>query len=145
MTEASAEPGTADKNCRILLCEDARGERTALAHFLRRAGYTVEESATGNSAIAALKSLHIDLVMLDLHMPDGDGFNVLNYLYEHRQALPVVLMTGLEPDQIEQKMRHLRRTELPAMLMKPINPTQLLDLLELSLSGNLPTTPIDDE
>lgn len=132
------QPEPMQKGHRILLCDDSRGERAALANYLRKAGYEVDETATGNSAIQALKTSHIDIVLLDLHMPDGDGFKVLNYVYEHRQALPVVLLTGLGPEAIEQKMLQMRLQELPMLLMKPINPNQLLDLLEMQLSGNIP-------
>ncbi len=123
----------------LLLCEDDASARRALGVYLRQAGYQVDEAADGGAAIRMLKTMRVDLVLLDLQMPGGDGFAVLNYLHEHRQALPVLLMTGLPPEQIQDRMQGLKRRELPPLLMKPINPEQVLQLVELQLAGQLPT------
>ena len=128
----------------LLLCEDDASARRALGLYLRKAGYEVAEAADGGQAIRQLKAGRIDLVLLDLQMPGGDGFAVLNYVYEHRQALPVVLMTGLQPNEIQDRMLGLTRRELPPLLMKPINPEQVLQLVELQLTGQLPTFPDAD-
>lgn len=123
---------------RILLCDDSPVERLALAHYMRGQGYVVDEAADGVAAILHLKHRPVDLVLLDLQMPDKDGFAVLNYIQEHRRALPVILLSGMPLDQIQHKMHNLREPELPPLLLKPIDPDQLLDIVELQLSGQLP-------
>lgn len=123
---------------RILLCDDSPVERLALAHFLRGQGYTVDEAADGEAAIQHLKHRAIDLMLLDLQMPEKDGFAVLRYVQTHRRALPVVLLSGMPLDQIQHKMHNLPEPELPPLLLKPVDPEQLLDLMELQLSGQLP-------
>lgn len=122
----------------MLVCDDSSVERKGLAVYLRSAGYDVEEAADGHAAVQALKSQRIDLLLLDLQMPGEDGFAVLNYVHEHRQALPVILLTGLPPEQIQDRMETLKRRELPPLFMKPVNPDQLLQVVELQLSGELP-------
>src|SRR5688500_2793813 len=89
---------------RLLLCDDSPVERLALAHYLRSSGYSVDEAGDGESALSHLKNRKVDLVLLDIQMPDVDGFDVLNYIREHRGALPVILLSGLQPDQIQDKM-----------------------------------------
>jgi CheY-like chemotaxis protein len=126
---------------RLLLCDDSPVERLALAHYLRGAGYNVDEAGDGESALQHLKHRKVDLVLLDLHMPGVDGFDVLNYLQEHRQALPVILLSGMPPDQIQHKMFNLRRSELPPLFIKPIDPAQLVDIVEMQLSGEMPEVP----
>jgi len=128
---------------RLLLCDDSPVERLALAHFLRRSGYAVDEAGDGDSALHHLKNRQIDLLLLDLHMPGSDGFDVLTYIQEHRRSLPVILLSGMSPDQIQHKMHALPNQELPPLLIKPIDPEALLDLLELQLSGQLPTSHSD--
>jgi CheY-like chemotaxis protein len=123
---------------RVLVCDDSAVERRGLAVYLRSAGYEVDETSDGEGAISALKRQRVDLLLLDLQMPGGDGFEVLNYVHEHRQALPVILLTGLPPEQIQDRMEKLKRRELPPLFMKPINPEQLLQVVELQLSGELP-------
>jgi CheY-like chemotaxis protein len=124
---------------RLLLCDDSTVERQALAHLLRRSGYSVEEAADGEAALVHIKHRPVDAVLLDLNMPDVDGFAVLSYLQEHRRALPVILLSGMPLHKIQHKIKGLPSPELPPLLIKPIDPDQLLTLLELQLSGQLPT------
>lgn len=123
---------------RLLLCDDSPVERLALAHFLRGNGYHVDEAADGDAAILHLKHRPVDLVLLDLQMPDIDGFGVLTYMQEHRRSLPVILLSGMALDQIQHKMHVLPTPELPPLLIKPFDPEQLLEIVELQLSGQLP-------
>lgn len=123
---------------RILLCDDSPVERLALGHFLRSAGFAVDEAGDGDAAILQLKHREVDLVLLDLHMPEVDGFGVLSYLQEHRRSLPVILLSGMPLHRIQHKMHELPTPELPPLLIKPIDPDQLLSMIELQLSGEMP-------
>jgi DNA-binding response OmpR family regulator len=79
-------------------------------------------------------------------MPDVDGFEVLGYLQQHRRALPVILLSGMPLNKIQHKIHTLPSPELPPLLIKPIDPDQLLSILDLQLSGELPSaTSPDDE
>ena len=127
-----------DGNPRLLLCDDSPIERLALGHYLRSNGYAVDEAADGKSALQFLKNRNIDLLLLDLQMPELDGFDVLNYIAEHRRSLPVILLSGMPPEDIQDKMLSLRSRELPPLLLKPVDPEQLVEIVELQLSGNLP-------
>jgi two-component system, NtrC family, sensor kinase len=138
---------------RVLLVDDSSAERVPLAHILRISGYAVDEVSDGDAAILHLKHRQVDAVLLDLHMPGVDGFEVLSYLQEHRRALPVVLLSGMPLDRIQHKIHSLPTPELPPLMIKPINPDQLLNVLELQLTGQLPpagapaetTEPYPDE
>jgi DNA-binding response OmpR family regulator len=123
---------------RILLCDDSDTERNALAHYLRDRQYMVDEVADGDAAVEHLKNKSVDLMLLDLHMPQRDGFGVLSYVQEHRRALPVILLSGLPPDQIQHRMNKLREKELPTLFIKPIDPEKLVRVIEMQLAGELP-------
>jgi DNA-binding response OmpR family regulator len=123
---------------RLLLCDDSAVERLALAHFLRNSGYNVDEAADGESAILHLKHRRVDLLLLDLHMPDVTGFDVLGYLQKHRPGLPVILLSGMPLDEIQHEMHGLPTPELPPMIIKPVDPDQLMEVVELQLAGELP-------
>jgi DNA-binding response OmpR family regulator len=123
---------------RILLCDDSPVERLALAHFLRGNDFDVDEAAGGDAAIQHLKHRQVDLVLLDLQMPRVDGFDVLCYIQEHRRSLPVILLSGMPVDAIQHKMHVLPTQELPPLMLKPIDPEQLLNLVDLQLNGQLP-------
>ena len=123
---------------KLLLCDDSPIERMALALFLRQEGYLVDEAGDGATAIDLLKSEPIDAILLDLHMPEKDGFDVLKYLQHHRRGMPVILLSGMPADEIQHEMHRLPNRELPPLFLKPIDPGQLVDVLELQLSGELP-------
>ena len=127
-----------DHRREVLLCDDSLTERTALARILRSSGYDVHEAGDGEAAIVLLKHNEIDLVLLDLNMPEVDGFEVLGYLQEHRKSLPVILLSGMPPERIQPKINSLPSHELPPLLLKPVDPDQLLDVMELQLNGELP-------
>jgi CheY-like chemotaxis protein len=126
---------TPTDGARLLLCDDSPIERLALAHYLRSSGFEVDEAGDGKSALQVLKHR---LLLLDLQMPDVDGFDVLNYVTEHRKSLPVVLLSGMPPDEIQGKMDSLRERELPPLLLKPVDPEQLVEIVEMQLAGDLP-------
>ena len=110
----------------------------ALAHYLRRAGYEVDEAGDGESAIRQLQNREVDAVLLDLQMPGVSGFEVLSYLQKHRKSLPVILLSGMPLDQIQQEIHGLPSRELPPLFLKPIDLDQLMQLMELQLRGEMP-------
>jgi DNA-binding response OmpR family regulator len=137
--EADSQPlEPSAENAKILLCDDSQAERTALAHYLNRQGYEVDQAGEGKSAIEHLKNHEVDLVLLDLQMPVMDGFDVLSYLQEHRRGLPVILLSGMPVDQIQQKIHGLPTQALPPLFLKPVDLNQLLQVLEMQLSGQMP-------
>ena len=84
-------------------------------------------------------------MLLDLNMPGSDGFDVLSYLQEHRRSLPVILLSGMPLNQIQHKMHGLVTPELPPLLLKPIDPQQLLGLIDLQMSDEVFQTTAGDE
>jgi CheY-like chemotaxis protein len=121
---------------RLLVCDDSPVERLALCHLLRATGYLVDEASDGKAAIEYLRSVPVDALVLDLMLPVLDGFEVLEHLRKHRPELPVVLMSGMTPDEIQHRMQRAH-TELPPLLLKPIELDQLVAILNLQLSGEI--------
>ncbi|HEY8665237.1 MAG TPA: response regulator [Tepidisphaeraceae bacterium] len=125
-------------NSNLLVCDDSPMERMGLVYFLRRAGYNVEEAETGEAALVKIKQGRFDLLLLDLNMPDLNGFDVLTYIQKTNRNIPVILLSGMAPDDIQDKMHSLPTQALPPLLIKPIDPEQLLQVVELQLHGELP-------
>jgi CheY-like chemotaxis protein len=122
---------------RVLLCDDSNAERSMLAQYLRRQGFDVAEVCGGDEALESLKNNEFDILLLDLQMPGTNGFDVLGYLQEHRRGLPVILLSGMPVDQIQQEIHALPSHELPPLFLKPVDLDQLVQILELQLSGEL--------
>jgi DNA-binding response OmpR family regulator len=110
---------------RALVVEDDAATRILLARTLQRDGWTVEQAADGESALAALHAVPPDLIVLDLMLPVADGFSLLERLRaEPRWAeVPVVVATGKaltadERGRLEHARAVLRKSEFrPADLL----------------------------
>src|SRR5688500_7120869 len=128
VAEEVSQEDQGNQSGRLLLCDDSATERTALARLLRDRGYEVDEAADGSAALLVLRGSRrpYDLLLLDLQMPETDGFDVLAYVQRHRPDLPVVVLSGLPPDQIGEGIARLPGAELPPLLLKPIDSEQLL-------------------
>ena len=126
----------------VLIADDAPEVCAAAARLFRRRGFETVTAADGGEAIELLQKQKIDAAILDLQMPGTDGFAVLDYVAEHRRALPVMLLSGLPADQIQDRMENLKQDQaLPPLFLKPVDYDQLGEVLELLLSGDLPAVP----
>lgn len=138
-SDAREEPSVVPaRRPRVLVADDNETVREALSQLLLRSGYEVTTAADGQAAVEVLKDARVDAVLLDLQMPGHDGFEALEYLQEHRRGLPVLLLSGLPADEIQDRMHRLSSGQLPPLFLKPCDYDQLLDVLELMLSGELP-------
>jgi len=68
------------------------------SHLLRRQGHTVEIAATGRQALDLLEDASFDVVLMDLHMPDMDGFSAARMIRERERGgdlhLPIIAITA---------------------------------------------------
>ena len=83
--ESMKAASAAEKRGRILIVDDSELNRMALAEILAINSYDVLEASGGVEAISVLQGEggQIDLVLLDLYMPDIDGFGVLTMMHKH--------------------------------------------------------------
>lgn len=82
---------------RLLLVDDHAGFRRLAALTLRRAGFDiVGEAADGREAVTRTVELHPDIVVLDVLLPDTDGFDVARQLAALPQP-PMVVLTSSRP------------------------------------------------
>jgi len=90
---------------RILVVEDDALLADGLIKVLTRAGHAVDHAATGRSADQLLVSEAFDLLVLDIGLPDIDGFEVLRRLRARRSATSVLVLTAR--DAVEDRVRGL--------------------------------------
>ena len=84
----------ADK-IKLLVVEDEDSLRTLLKSELEAYGFEVDEAEGGTIAMKALNSVHYNLVILDIRMPDMDGLDVLRSIREKKMADKVIMLTGV--------------------------------------------------
>ena len=97
--------GGADGRPRVLLVEDNEENRELLAHMLRSRGAEVLTAGNGREAVDAAAGFRFDFVLLDLQMPEMDGFQVLRRLraLPDGERLPVVALTALTSDLVKER------------------------------------------
>jgi CheY-like chemotaxis protein len=81
-------------DARILNVEDDTPSRFLKSRILERAGFQVIEAVTAADAVRSSTREDLRLVLLDLRLPDGDGFQVCEHIKAARPALPVVMITS---------------------------------------------------
>ncbi len=115
---ASGPPGT------LLVVDDNRVNRLLLGRSLEQLGHSVTFAENGREALESLRKRRVDLVLLDIEMPEMDGYQVLAALGTDSQLrdIPVVMMSSLE--EVDSVARCI---ELGAedYLFKPVNPVLL--------------------
>lgn len=110
----------------VLVVDDAPPKRYILASWLRRGGYTVVEASTGTEALELARRPDIDLVVLDVRLPDMTGFEVCEQIKADatRDVLPVVHVSAAAIHAVD-RTRGLERGA-DAYLVEPIDPDELL-------------------
>jgi DNA-binding NtrC family response regulator len=110
----------------VLLVEDHAESRSSLAFVLAREGYRVVEAANGRSALAAARREQLHGLLLDLKLPDMDGFAVLRAIHGISPGLPTLVMTGFGSVDAAVDAMKLGATDF---LTKPLQIDQVLSQL----------------
>lgn len=89
----------ADKKIKIIVVEDDLAMREIVVHKLASKGYEVKEAENGVRGLELIESERPDLVLLDLMMPEMDGFGVLEALRKNKEKkvaeTPVIVLSNL--------------------------------------------------
>jgi class 3 adenylate cyclase len=121
-----------NRGARLLVADDNKVNRLLLSRNLELQGHSVAMAENGRLALEALRRESFDLLLLDMEMPEMDGFTVLEHMKNdlHLRDLPVIVTSSL------QGIDHIVRCiELGAedYLSKPVNPVLLKARIGASL------------
>lgn len=124
-----------DSGCgTMLVVDDDFLNRTLLTTNLEEQGYTVETAEDGRQALDLLRAQPFDVVLLDILMPEMDGYQVLKEIKQDSalQHLPVIVISAL--DEMDSVIRCI---EMGATdyLPKPFDPALLRARINASLAG----------
>jgi len=109
----------------------------ALQRLLRSAGLSVETYSSGETFLKSLASHAPDCLVLDLHMPELNGFDVQVELQRMGASIPVIVITG--HDTPEARARALRNGA-KAYINKPVDDDVLLSAISTAI-GSIPSNP----
>ena len=89
-----------NSDMRILVVEDDRAVAEALVEGIAREGYQVHHEATAAGAVAHARSAHPHLIVLDVRLPDGTGFDVCRELRRTGTRAPILMLT-VQADEVD--------------------------------------------
>jgi PAS domain S-box-containing protein len=137
-----AAAGGEPRQGRVLLCEDDDHAAEVIGAGLALDGFQVERTRTIAEAERALTAASFDALVLDLHLPDGDGLSLVRRLredVEHRR-LPVVVVTG-------DALAGLSSVSVADWIVKPVDLVRLRDAVSAAIAGrrDLDILHVDDD
>jgi twitching motility two-component system response regulator PilH len=117
---------TSDQFRRVLIVDDDADIRLLLATALRQKGLEIDEAVDGRSAIEALRAHPYAVVLLDLMMPEIDGFGVLEAIRTDVSPQPVVLVLSGASRQLIEKVDTSR---IHGIVRKPFDPIEVANIV----------------
>jgi serine phosphatase RsbU (regulator of sigma subunit)/CheY-like chemotaxis protein len=120
-----------EKETRLLLVDDDEAKRYVLGVWMRRAGYTVIEAATGQGALDLAGT--VDLVLLDVNLPDISGFDVCRQIKSDgaTAAIPVIQVSATAVETADRA--HGLSQGADAYLVDPVEPEELIATVQAAL------------
>lgn len=121
--------GTPVKNLTVMVVDDSATVRKLISSKLEKCGHTVVTAADGEEALSQLNDVKPDLILLDIMMPNLDGYQVCKMIRnnEHTKDVPVIMISG--KDGFFDKVRG-RMAGTTGYITKPFGPETLMRTIE---------------
>ncbi len=126
----------AENKFHILVVDDIQASRDVLVKVLRTAGYIVSCAESGNSAFALIRNHVPDLILLDVIMPDMDGYEVCQNIKNNQRTagIPIIFLSA--HDDPENKREAFEQGGVD-FIAKPFNNSEVISRVKTHLSLNL--------
>ena len=114
----------------VLLADDSQANRIMVTEVLEQRGHQVVSASNGAEAVDAFERQVFDIVLLDLHMPDSDGYaasRMIRKLGTHGGEVPIVAVSGSVSDMGRQRAADAGMNQF---LAKPYVPEALVEIVE---------------
>jgi DNA-binding NtrC family response regulator len=108
----------------LLIVDDEEPVCELLSEFFQKRGFEVTTAENAEAAKNVLDETAINLVVLDVLLPDGDGMELLELIKTNHPSLPVIIMTGIGFD--EQLLREAQEKGASGYVSKTLPVDQLL-------------------
>jgi twitching motility two-component system response regulator PilG len=122
------------KKKRVLIIEDEESLLKLETILLTMKGYEVSGASTGKDALEKLSGEAFDLILLDIMLPDIDGYEICHWIKDHpRHAdTPVVMLTARKSAEDQERGA---KSGADAYLTKPFKSAMIIEVIERLLSG----------
>jgi two-component system, OmpR family, alkaline phosphatase synthesis response regulator PhoP len=131
---STSAPAILPNTPHILLVDDEPNIVMSLEFLMRKQGYDVSIARNGTEALAAIAQTAFDVVLLDIMMPDVDGYQVCRHIKERldRAATRVIFLSAKSK---EADIRRGYEAGADLYLTKPFSPRQLMEQVRALAAG----------
>jgi PAS domain S-box-containing protein len=119
------------KKATVLVADDSPVICCTTSMIVQKLGYNSISVSDGERCVELLNSRHVDLLLLDIHMPKKDGIDVLSYIRDHDFSLPVIMISG--SGDLGPAVESLKLGAYD-YLVKPVDPGRLGAIMKNALS-----------
>jgi DNA-binding NtrC family response regulator len=119
---------------RILVVDDEVEIRSAIRRALERDGHDVTLAVDGLDGARAVRSFEVDLALIDIHMPEMDGIELLVNFKAVAPAMPVIVMSGGDQSLRLDLLNDARLLGAAGILAKPFTLDELREVVRLGLA-----------
>lgn len=116
---------------KILLAEDSKVNQAVAMHILKKAGYRVVTASNGKEALAKLETEKIDLILMDVHMPEMDGFEATAEIRRQESGkdshIPIIALTA---NAIKGDRERCLAAGMDSYLSKPFKKEELIAAIQ---------------
>ncbi len=115
----------------LLVTDDDKAFRKVVCEGLQRRGFRVIEACDGREALDLIARSRVHVAVVDVHMPNVTGLDVIRHLHERPSSLPCVLMSAELNDEIRQEAERMCVYDV---LSKPLRLSQLTSVVSHALN-----------
>jgi len=115
----------------VLIVDDESEMNEYLSGHLFIEGYAVSTASEGQEAIDLLKKNPFDVVLLDLHIPNVDGFDVLKHIKSTAPKTKVIIVTGFASPENVAKCKRLKADQI---IEKPFELRDIIDAVDSAVN-----------
>lgn len=131
-----SQKGASEDKPSILVTDDDESLRNSLRRTLKKGNYTVLEAAEGRQGLTVLKTQTVDLILLDIFLPDKEGLETLTELRQSYPGIKVIAMSGGGAKGWLDVLNLARMLGAQRTLTKPFNREELIKAVEQLLARN---------
>ena len=139
--QSRAVPAPALGGTRLLVVDADEAIRRSAHHLLGCQGASVETARDAHEAIALMRQAPYSAALVDIRLPDLDGYEAFKRLREVQPNVPIILMTGFGWDPTHSIVK-ARQEGLQTVLYKPFRADRLMEAVEQALRPSLGGRPV---
>jgi len=122
----------------VLVVDDDAGFRDSLRALLESMGFLVSLAANAREAIYEISAQRPDVILTDIYMPQGDGYELISAMRSFGESIPIVAMSGGAMQYgIEDHLGMAKRLGAEATLAKPFRYATLVETVDRAIAHRL--------